>query len=524
MRPTDGQKQAKSDESSLIFQEEYHLAGNYFRPQFPDIGKPIGTLKLRFSGRKWYQLLIWSLSSILLLLFSCQDHSGEYGTLVFKGITAENALKANRLQSEFETSLESGAYKMHTADLEVGIVGIWASQELVADGVSDQFTWYKIGEGDGLKSIPDYQFSADKIPAGEYKSIKISFRNRIIRHAVFQSDLSRTVLMDGSLNENGCGDNSVITQYFSKKGNHRLDESSVFRVVSTNESVRGFTILPEQTTTVYWYFGDGQWNMTDCVFDWVDVNGNQDWDCGVDSLVRFECNREIPMWSFQVDDGVGDPLVVHAVADIDGNWYNSVRIGNQVWLQSNLKTTRLNNGDSICPSLDWIVYCSNHICPPPSEALAPPLQLPINNSTELKQQYGLLYNWSAVRTGKLCPEGWHVPSQDEWNELITFLKSNQGGKLKASGTTYWQSPNTGATDEYDFCALPGGGLIHPNWSNMLNIGYTGTGQLAYFWSSSNEGSELFFNVPVIVLQQNSADIFSESFNDESHLSCRCLKD
>ena len=142
------------------------------------------------------------------------------------------------------------------------------------------------------------------------------------------------------------------------------------------------------------------------------------------------------------------------VKDIDGNVYNIVTIGTQVWMAENLRTTRYNDGSSIplvsgntaWNNLTTAGYCWYN-----------------NDATTYKNVYGALYNWYVVNTNKLCPFGWHVPNDNEWTSLISYLgnDSNAGGKLKATGTIeegtgLWSSPNTGATNETNFTALPGG--------------------------------------------------------------------
>jgi uncharacterized protein (TIGR02145 family) len=98
-------------------------------------------------------------------------------------------------------------------------------------------------------------------------------------------------------------------------------------------------------------------------------------------------------------------------------------------------------------------------------------------------KYGKLYNWYAVNDPRgLAPEGWHVPTDEEWTTLTTYL-GNQimaGGKMKETGISHWQSPNTGATNESGFSALPGG---YRNFNGTFsNIGNFGN------WWSSLEGS------------------------------------
>ena len=80
-----------------------------------------------------------------------------------------------------------------------------------------------------------------------------------------------------------------------------------------------------------------------------------------------------------------------------------------------------------------------------------------NDENANKNIYGALYNWYTVNTGKLCPAGWHVQTNEEWGLLTTYLGGNNiPGKLKEAGTAHWASPNTGATNESGFTAMPGG--------------------------------------------------------------------
>jgi uncharacterized protein (TIGR02145 family) len=87
----------------------------------------------------------------------------------------------------------------------------------------------------------------------------------------------------------------------------------------------------------------------------------------------------------------------------------------------------------------------------------------------------VLYNWEAAKTA--CPAGWYLPKDDEWTALTDYLATSPGGKMKENGTKYWASPNTGATNETGFTALPGGYRSNDG-------GFEGLGQYAYFWSAS----------------------------------------
>jgi uncharacterized protein (TIGR02145 family) len=156
-------------------------------------------------------------------------------------------------------------------------------------------------------------------------------------------------------------------------------------------------------------------------------------------------NEEL-MWDIQQIKnmlGIGE-----VVTDIDGNVYNTVTIGDQVWMAENLKTTKLNDGTSISNAIDNIAWAS----------LSTPGYCWFINNRATYEIYGALYNWYAVYTDKLCPTGWHVPSNSEWTTLTDHLGGAEvaGGKLKESGSSHWASPNTGATNVTGFTALPGG--------------------------------------------------------------------
>ena len=152
------------------------------------------------------------------------------------------------------------------------------------------------------------------------------------------------------------------------------------------------------------------------------------------------------------------------VTDIDGNVYNTVTIGTQVWMKENLKTTKYSDGTAI-PNVTNYSTWSN---------LSTGAYCDYNNAYYFSTIYGKLYNWFAViDTNKICPTGWHVPSDVEWTQLTTYLGGEfvAGGELKEIGTTHWHTPNTGATDETGFTALPGGSRdIYGTFDDMGDYG------------------------------------------------------
>ncbi len=194
------------------------------------------------------------------------------------------------------------------------------------------------------------------------------------------------------------------------------------------------------------------------------------------------------------------------VKDMDGNYYNFVKIGSQVWLTENLKTTRYRDSTSLTLVDNSATWSSQII----------PAYCWYNDDEETnKDRYGALYNWYAVNSGKLCPTGWHVPSDTEWTTLSTYLggESVAGGKLKELGVFNWDTPNASATNSSGFTALPGG--------YRTNAGiYNSVGTYGNWWSTTT----VLANVANYrYLYYGNAAITKSFVSQKSGLSVRCLK-
>jgi uncharacterized protein (TIGR02145 family) len=168
---------------------------------------------------------------------------------------------------------------------------------------------------------------------------------------------------------------------------------------------------------------------------------------------------------------------ISTISDADGNQYNTVTIGEQTWMVGNLKTTKYNNGTAIgYPGTDKTAWQNNN-----SGAYSW-----WGNNEANKNMYGALYNWYAIDKGNLCPDGWHVPTFNEWLDLFTFLgggdqaygRTIAGGILKEKGTAHWASPNSDASDTYGFTALPGG-----NRNSMGDYFHLDQGTYGLWWAS-----------------------------------------
>jgi uncharacterized protein (TIGR02145 family) len=198
-----------------------------------------------------------------------------------------------------------------------------------------------------------------------------------------------------------------------------------------------------------------------------------------------------------------------SVSDVDGNSYNSVKIGDQVWVTKNLSTTRFNNNTEIpfvSGSMNWDPLSTPAYCWYFEGVWQP----------WCKDNYGALYNWYAVNTGKLCPAGWHVPTNSEWNKLFKYLggPSVAGGKLKAEGTVLWADPNAGATNESGFTGLPGG----------LRLGnqFHGDREQGYWWSADQV--DQFYIIVNNINFRTGALGASNLYLKNYGFSVRCLKD
>jgi len=196
------------------------------------------------------------------------------------------------------------------------------------------------------------------------------------------------------------------------------------------------------------------------------------------------------------------------VKDIDGNTYNTVQIGGQCWTKENLKVSKYRNGYAIPTGLDNATWGSTS-----SGAYAI-----YNNDNANDAIYGKLYNWYAVADNRgLCPTGWHVPTDLEWTTLTSYLggESVAGGKMKSVGTTYWNSPNTGATNESGFSALPGG-------SRFNNGSFNSIRNNAVFWSATEND---YNSAWICNLNYDNGNVNRNlNFYKRDGWSVRCLKD
>ena len=206
-------------------------------------------------------------------------------------------------------------------------------------------------------------------------------------------------------------------------------------------------------TALVMLFGNSAISQNDTMYVWKDgivINKQSVNPSDVDSVTFYKSNQT-------------------AITDPDGNVYTSVTIGTQEWMSENLRTTKYSDGTAIpnvTSNSDW-------------ESLSTGAWCNYDNSSQYEAMYGKLYNWYAVETGKLCPTGWHVPTDAEWTVLTDYLTAN--GHSGAEGTTLkstsgWNYDGNG-TDDYGFLGLPGGGRYDDGY--FYDVGNYGS-----WWSSS----------------------------------------
>jgi uncharacterized protein (TIGR02145 family) len=206
--------------------------------------------------------------------------------------------------------------------------------------------------------------------------------------------------------------------------------------------------------------------------------------------------------------------------DGDGNVYQTVQIGEQLWMAENLKTTKFHDGNSIAlvtDNLEWISINSPAYC------------WYDNNEVLYKNPYGALYNYYSVMNGRLCPIGWHVPTEANLKSLELLLGmtpqdventywhgTDQGDQLKEAGVSHWQSPNLG-TNSTGFRALPGG-YRNPNDGNFMEHTlsmYIWSSSTFVYWENYSWGRQL---------ASDWSSIYHYYYDNKSGFSVRCIRD
>lgn len=173
--------------------------------------------------------------------------------------------------------------------------------------------------------------------------------------------------------------------------------------------------------------------------------------------------------------------------DIDGNSYEAIRFGNYFWMTENLKVTKSPDGEDI----ESLLY---------------------DNDEANLEPYGRLYDWFTAN--EVCPEGWHLPTKTEWQILVAELGGANvaGGKMKETGTTYWNAPNTGATNE--------SGLSIRAAGEKDEVQFRLLGEYAVYWTSTSVNS---VDASEVYLSYDNAKVTYFDWHKVLYYSVRCVK-
>lgn len=215
------------------------------------------------------------------------------------------------------------------------------------------------------------------------------------------------------------------------------------------------------------------------------------------------------MFIFSCSDSSTEPKDSgDTVTDIDGNVYQTVKIGDQVWMAENLKTEHYRNGDAI-PNIagnsQWVALTTAAMCS-------------YENDDSHIAVYGLLYNWYAISDSRnIAPKGWHVSTEEDWQTLIAYFGNDQNpsAKLMESGTDHWTAPNASATNETGFTALPGG------YREYSAGAFYNMGTYALFWTST-EVSDSHANMHYMI--SAGSQLAPVQYSKNYAMSVRCVKD
>ncbi|MCO5233969.1 MAG: fibrobacter succinogenes major paralogous domain-containing protein [Chitinophagales bacterium] len=214
-------------------------------------------------------------------------------------------------------------------------------------------------------------------------------------------------------------------------------------------------------------------------------------------------------WADEEED-TNDPESGIFIDTRDGEQYKVVTIGNQTWFAENLRYE--GNIAEVTNDDDWrAIFLSKQNTPAWAY---------YENNSAYNQPYGKLYNWFAVNTGNLCPNGWHIPTNIEWLTLRNYLggEGYAGDKMKST-TDDWKTPKTNATNESGFTGLPGG------WRSIRTYpSFYSFGEIGYWWSSTPTPSSANTDAFYYGLAYNNSKL-TELFQSRAvGLSCRCVKD
>lgn len=329
-----------------------------------------------------------------------------------------------------------------------------------------------------------------------------------------------------TINKNGGGKTYIPVYHINQIGTwNSLEGYQAYLTGIDTLIIRGMETKPELTPILLnsgWslisYLGNCPRDIVTALSTITDSNRlviakNASGKTYIPSYFINQIGNMVPGEGYQIYMAAKDTLLYPANPHIE-----TVIIGSQEWMVKNLDVSYYRNGDSIpqvtngttWSNLTTGAWCYN------------------NNDSNNNSTYGKLYNWYAVNDPRgLAPSGWHVVNDKEWKTIEIYLGMSQsdadnygwrgtteGGKLKETGFTHWNSPNIGATNSSGFFALPGGYRF--SYGSFSSVGSYG------IWWSSTE-----FDVTDAryrIMYYNNSLIYRDNNSKKDGFSVRCIRD
>lgn len=197
------------------------------------------------------------------------------------------------------------------------------------------------------------------------------------------------------------------------------------------------------------------------------------------------------------------------IVDGEGNIYQTITIGTQTWLKENLKTTKYLNGDAIPTTKIATVDIGT--------GATEKFQWSYLGNDSNTNLYGRLYTWHVANDRRgICPKGWHVPDEKEWNTLISYLGGENiaAVKLKESSALFWKESDAQATNESGFTAYPSGMRSYDGF-------FSEAGEKAAWWTAKSPDKDNAFYREI---RYDDSSVLTKSESKNSALSVRCIKD
>lgn len=279
-----------------------------------------------------------------------------------------------------------------------------------------------------------------------------------------------------TLMANGAGGDNSASKVISVSFPAPISDFEILNTSPSPEESILFKNLSEFATSYNWDFGDGSSSTEEHPYHTFSEAGTFQIELtakgdGGESITSKSITVSTPTYNGLTTAQFNSEIEYGTMMDQEGNVYKTVKIGSQTWMAENLRTSKYNDGAPIPLIInddEWERTTSggysnyNHS----------------NNPSDVAT-YGRLYNGYAVSSGKLAPEGWHIPTDEEWQELAnkSWGLDEAGGRLKEIGTTHWDWPNTSAGNQTGFTALPGG-------ERVANGSFRDKGIYGRWWSST----------------------------------------